>query len=352
MPVPSLYSLPEGERAKPSLREFHVNDFQGLRALAVRGALAVALILYGILPALAQDRVLVPWKTITGGQLAVHLDSNGDPLPGEPQGYAALVFPSSLAARGPDLYIADSGARKIYRFDSTLQVLVALPGMDAASRTRLQVGPDRTLLVLEAGSAAVLHFKRNGELLETLPDPQAEADLEEFVADEFSGMIVASDRRSRRLIAIDPPGWASRAFPVAGEGEHVSWGALASKERSVYAVDRSCSCVVAMDEEGRVRERIGKGELVRPHALAADQYGRLFIADAFNQTLWVYLHGERVASYGARKLHVTEFGALAIDEGSLYVADGPGGQVAAFHIRPPRKRSKSGSDGSDGSESR
>ncbi|MBI5658110.1 MAG: hypothetical protein HZC43_00845 [Nitrosomonadales bacterium] len=30
MPVPSLYSLPEGERAKPSLREFHVKNMSRL----------------------------------------------------------------------------------------------------------------------------------------------------------------------------------------------------------------------------------------------------------------------------------------------------------------------------------
>ncbi|MBI4936938.1 MAG: hypothetical protein HY846_01720 [Nitrosomonadales bacterium] len=304
----------------------------------VRSALAAALMLCGAVHAQTQDRLLVPWKTITGGQLVAQTDSGGDLLSGEQLGYAALAFPSSVAVRGPDLYIADSGARKIYRFDPALQVLSAVAGMDATSRTRLQVGPDQTLFVLDAGSSTILHFDRAGRLLETLSDPQASASLEEFAVEEFSGQIVASDRRSGRLVAIDPASWISRILPPGGERRPASWGALANKGGNTYAVDRSCSCVIAMDEEGRVRERIGEGTLVQPRGLAADQYGRLFVADAFNQTLWVYLHGERIANFEARKLHITEFGSLAADEGALYIADGPGGQVAVFHIRPPSAR--------------
>jgi streptogramin lyase len=314
---------------------------------AACGALVAVAILAGIRPVLAQDRVLIPWKTLAGGQVVTRLDSSGDPLLGEAQGYSAFVFPSALVVRGPDLYIADSGARKIYRFDPALQVLIAVPGMGATSRTRLQVGPDRTLFVLDAGSSAVLRFDRTGQLLETLADPQAEAALEEFVVDDHSGQIVAADRRSRRLVMIDPPGWVIRSLPATGAGEPASWGALAGSGHSRYAVDGTCSCVVALDEDGRVRDRIGKGDLVQPRALAADQHGRLFIADAFTHTLRIYRHGERVASYEARKLHVSEFSALAIDEGSLYVADGPGGQIAVFHIRPPRKTGKDDPSGAE-----
>lgn len=309
-----------------------------LRTLVVSGMLVVALMLHAMGPALAQDRVLVPWQVITGGRLATKLDDNGFPLPGESQGFLAFTFPSSLAVRGSDLYVADSGARKVFRFDSALQVLSVVPGIDAASWTRLQVGLDQSLFVLDAGSSTVLHFNRGGQLLETLSDPQAAANLAEFVVDDLSGQVVASDRRSRRLVVINPLGWAKRPLNIAGEGALMSLGALASTGRSMYAIDKGCSCVVAIDEEGQVRERIGQGTLVQPHALAIDHYGQIFVADGFNHTLRVYLRGELIASYEARKLHITEFSALAVDEGAFYVADGPGGQVVTFHIRPPSER--------------
>lgn len=308
--------------------------------LAARCALAATLALHGFLPAQAQERVLVPWKTITGAQLAARADSGGDLFPGESQGFVPFISPSSVAARGSELYVADSGARKIFRLDTAQQIMVAVPGMDAVSGTRLQAGSDQTLFVLDAGSATVLNISRSGLLLESLSDPQVAVNLGEFAVEEISGQIIASDRRSGRLLVIDPPGWVSRTLPAGGEGRAASLGALASRGGNIYAVDRNCSCVVVMDADGRVLERVGEGALIQPRALAVDHFGRIFVADAFSQMLNVYRDGERVASYEARKLQVSEFSALAFDEGTLYVADGPGGQVLAFHVRPPRKSGK------------
>jgi sugar lactone lactonase YvrE len=311
-----------------------------LRTLAVRGALAAVLMVHGFLPAQAQERVLVPWKTITGAQLVARAESGGDLLPGESQGYVPFIFPSSVAARGSELYVADSGARKIFRLDTAQQVMVAVAGMDAVPGTRLQAGPDQTLFVLDAGSSTVLNISRSGQLLESLSDPQAAANLGEFAVEEISGQIIASDRRSGRLLVIDPPGWVSRTLPAGGEGRAASLGALASRGGNIYAVDRNCSCVVVMDADGRELERVGEGTLAQPHALAVDHFGRIFVADTSSHTLNVYRDGERVASYEARKLQVREFSALAFDEGILYAADGPGGQVVAFHVRTPRKSGK------------
>ena len=139
-------------------------------------------------------------------------------------------------------------------------------------------------------------------------------------------------------MVFNPLGWAKRPLDIAGEGALMSLGALASTGRNMYAIDKDCSCIVAIDEEGQVRERIGQGTLAQPHALVVDLYGHLFVTDDFNHMLRVFLHGELIASYEARKLHITEFSALAVDEGVLYIADGPGGQVVTFHIRPPSER--------------
>lgn len=311
---------------------------QRLRAFATCSMLTVALMMHAMGSALAQEKVLVPRRNITGGRLATMVDATGFPLPGELRDFLAFSFPSALAARGPDLYVADSGARKVYRFDADLQTLSVVPGIVAVPWTRLQVGMDQSLFALDAERSAVLHYSRGGRLLETLSDPLAAASLAEFVVDELSGQVVASDRVNRRLMVIHPQGWASHPLSAAGEGEFMALGELANAGSMMYAIDKGCSCIVSVDEEGRVRERIGQGTLVQPHALAADRYGHLFIVDGFDQTLRVFLNGGLIASYEARKLRVTEFSALAVDEGILYIADGPGAQVAVFHIRPPPKR--------------
>ncbi|MDH4283778.1 MAG: hypothetical protein OEV35_00515 [Gallionellaceae bacterium] len=297
----------------------------------------IALQLIGNSSAFAQSRVLSHWNTFTGGRLATQVDSSGYPLTGGLQEFQPFVYPAFLAIRGADFFIADSGARKIYRFDQEQQILSVVPGIGASMGTRLQVGLDQTLFVLGAGEPGILHFDRAGRLLASYSDPQDTAILEEFTVNEQSGRVLATDRKSRKLIAVDS-GWLK--YPLIGSGDSMTMrlGALASAEGSVYAIDKNCSCIVILDEEGNLRERIGQGVLAQPYALAAAQNGYLFVADAVNRKLWVGLRGEWVTSYEARKLHVSEISAMAVAEGALYIADGPGGQVVSFRIRPPSER--------------
>ena len=280
------------------------------------------------------QELLVPWQTVTGGRLATGgVDANGFPLPGGLQGYIALVFPSALAARGGDLYIADSGTRKLYRFDAAFQAMIPVKDVVAMPWTRMQVGADRSLYVLDAARVSILHFTRGMQPLQTLGDPTATASLDGFVVDGPLGRIVASDRLSQRLVMFNSLGGAAWPMEHAGEGEFTSLGALASAGRTIYAIDSVCTCIVSMDEPGRILVRIGKGELAQPQALAADRLGHIFVADAADRTLKVFLRGELVAKYSAHKLGLIEISALAVDENTLYIADGPGARVLSFRIQ-------------------
>lgn len=340
MEVRIQLALPE-ERASISgaIRGVEFGKLQcSLPAAFARAALwTIALVIFGSSSVFAQSRVLAHWNTITGGRLASHVDSSGYPLADGLQEFHPLVYPAFLAIRGSDFFIVDSGARKIYRLDQEQQILSVLPGISASIRTRLQIGLDQTLFVLDAGDSSILHFDRGGRLLESYSDPQDTAILEEFVVKEQSGRVLAIDRKNKKLIAVDS-GWLKFPLIASDESKAMQLGALASLGADIYAIDKSCSCIAILDEEGKLRERIGQGLLSQPYALAADQNGYLFVADASNHKLWVHLRGEWVASFEARKLHVNEISAIAVAEGALYIADGPGGQVVSFFIRPPKER--------------
>lgn len=282
-----------------------------------------------------QEELLTPWQTISSGRLVAHQDQNGFPLPGSIKGFAALIFPTALAVRAPDLYIADAGARKIYRFHPDLQAFSVVPGIDATTMTRLQVAPDQSLFVLDPARSVISRFSRGGQKLQMLSSPLSSAHLTEFMMGESLGRIYAIDQLNQQLIQLHPLGSAEMPLITAGGGEIKVLGALASVGRMVYAVDGGCACIAVIDEAGRVLERIGVGELIQPRALVADRYGRLFVADGFDRTLKVFMHGALIARYGPLKLHVTEISALAIDQGNLYIADGPGARVVAFRIRSP-----------------
>lgn len=284
-----------------------------------------------------QRDVLAPWQVITGGRLATQVDANGFPVQGTLQGFTTLIHPAALAVRGTDIYIADSGARKVYRFDSTLQTLTVVPDVFAMPWTRMQVGVDHSLFILDAGTSTILHYTRGGRLLQTLSDPLNTARLTEFVVDESLGKIVASDQMNRRLVMLHLSGQASRVLDSSDRGELTALGAIAAAGRTMYALDARCSCIVALDEEGRVRERIGQGSLGQPRTLAVDRHGQIFVADAADRTLKVFFQGTLIASYGTQKLGVTEISALAVDEGILYIADGPGARVISLRIHPAER---------------
>lgn len=279
--------------------------------------------------------MLIPWQTFTGGRLANKLDANGFPMPGALQGFVGLVSPAALAARGPDLYIADSGARKLYRVDTSTQVMSVVPGVVAMPWTQMQVGSDLSLYVLDPQRLAILHFNRGMQPLQTLSDPAATISLNGFVIDVPLGQIVASDRMSQRLVMFSPVGGSALPLITSTVGEFKALGALASDGRTIYAVDGVCSCVAAMDEAGQVSRRIGQGILAQPQALAADRQGHLFVTDAADRSLKVFLDGELVASYKPQALGLIEISALAVDEDILYVADGAGSRVLSFRIQTP-----------------
>lgn len=289
----------------------------------------------------AQQNVLSPWQTIQGGRLISQLDANGFPVPGALQEYTALISPTALAVRGNDLYIADSGARRLYRFDHTLQAMSVVSDIDGYPLavmpwTRMQVGVNMSLFVLKAENSTILHYTRNGRLLQTLADPQMTSRLAEFAVDDSLGWLVASDKQNNRLLVLHMLGNVSRVIDPVGR-EFAPLGALTLFGRTLYVLDTVCSCVAVLDEEGHVLERIGQKALIQPRALAVDRNGLIFVADSVDRSLKVFLHGALIASYSAPSLGVTEISALAIDEGSLYIADGQGAKVMAFRINTPAK---------------
>lgn len=277
--------------------------------------------------------LLTPLRTIKGGWVSVRQDQNGMPLPGAFKGFGTLIYPSALAVRAPDIYIADAGARKIYRYSNELQALTTINGVAASMQTRIQVAQDQSLYVLDPARSVISRYARGGQMLQHLSSPVISAHLTEFSLTDHGGQVVALDQLNQQLIPLRPLGSADLPILSTGAGEVAAMGAVVSSGGVVYTVDAGCSCIVAVDSAGKLLERIGEGELKQPRAMVVDRSGRIFVADGFDRTLKVFEHGTMAASYTAAQLHVTEMSALALDQGVLYVADGSGASVMVFQVR-------------------
>jgi sugar lactone lactonase YvrE len=81
----------------------------------------------------------------------------------------------------------------------------------------------------------------------------------------------------------------------------------------------------------------GHDALRQPGAMTADRYGRLYVMDAGDRHIKVFRGRRLVASIGYAGLGLMAPTAIAADESTLYVADGPASRVALFRIAAPAK---------------
>lgn len=281
--------------------------------------------------------LLTPQQSILGGRLATGMDATGTPKPGTLRGFVNFISPVALAARGPDLYVADMGARKLYRLDTMQQTLSVVPEVSVSPRMQLQVASDLSLYILDPDHAAIHHLTRGGRLLQTFADAAIAMNLTHFVLDEGMGRIIASDQLSQRLLRLPLAGRIVSVLPDAEVGTFRAVGAVAGVGGEMYALDAACVCIVQLDADGRVQQRFGYDALTQPHAMVADRFGRLFVADTFDRELKVFFRGELIARYAPHQLNVVSISAMAMGEGLLYVADGPGSRVVVFRVQPPAR---------------
>lgn len=323
--------------------------------LSVRGAgralsVCLALVVFAVVlplaacmakPAIARSEpgakaLVLPVKTIQGGWLAARIDANGVPFPDSLKGFKPLVFPSALAVRGNDLYIADAGANRIYRYESDLQALIEVPKTTATTATRLQVAADLSLYILDPARSVIVRLARGGQILQTLNPTLATARFTEFVVDDSMGRIYASDQLNQQLFMLHPMGNAGLPLTWPDSGEVRILGALAATQQTLYAIDTGTASIVALTREGRLLGRIGQGDLVQPRALVVDRYGRIYVSDGFDRTLKVFYEGMLIARFEPGKLGINEITAIALDRDLLYIADGPGAKVMVLRLEPAK----------------
>lgn len=290
--------------------------------------------------AVAQAPPLVrPWQVLAGARLAERIDPAGGLWPDPRGAFVPFVHPTAVAARGPDIYVADSGANRVYRIDLALQAMAPLPGLGAQPGTRLVVAGDQSLYVLEPGTGRILRLRRDGSVLQTLSDPVATARYSDIALDETGARVYAYDALSRRLVAFHAAGRAAIPIASAIDAAGMWQGAagLASSAGGVWLSDPGCRCVLRFDFSGSITARLGEGALRLPGPLAADRQGRVFAVDLFDQSLKVLDAGGLVASLSFPSLGVSAVTGMAMDDGFLYIADGPGARLVVLRLLGGRK---------------
>jgi hypothetical protein len=293
----------------------------------------------------AADPLLAPWILLNGARVAPAADATGTPsLSAGPLAFHRFVHVAAAAARGNDLYVVDAGAAKIFRYDIGLGVMTPVPGAPAQHATRVLVGGEFSLYVLDAQSRRVLRFSRSGQALATYAAGSDLARPVDFALEEPGGVLLVADGVLNQIVAFHPLGRAARVLaPRGDERERLrSVAALAAGAGALYVSDPACGCLVRLAPEGAVLDTFGHQAVFQPGPIAVDRHGRVFVADRFDQTLKVFVDGRLVRSLPAAALGLGQLGDVRIAGDWLVLSDGPSARVELLRIAPPGARPRSG----------
>lgn len=307
----------------------------------VLGLAAASAVLAGCSPASGKrpdlqpstvSSVIVPVRSIIAARLILRVNQAGAPTfdAGSFGGHTPLVFPVDVAASTLDIFIADAGSNRLYRYDPTMDAMAIIGGAPVTPQTRLAASPDGSVLVSDPAVGVALRFDRAGNLLQRIDARLGASRYDDIVVDPESGRYVALDRLQQRLEEVHPVGKSGvvlvdRQLPDGPVG-------IALDRRLIYVSGRHCGCVVAIDPAtGRQQPVIENLKDVGPLAAGG---GWVVIADGVQRHLFIHrdgmLRGE--PSFDALKLANPQ--GLAIVNDTLYVADGAGRKVSVFRLKP------------------
>ncbi|HJV54094.1 MAG TPA: NHL repeat-containing protein [Noviherbaspirillum sp.] len=255
----------------------------------------------------------------------------GQPRPAAPS-YLNLLAPVAVAARDNTIYIADSGHHSLLRYDAAYMALSRFSERRADSVKALAVGPDMSLYVADPKAARVQHFSWDGRLLQDFASGSALSRPVGVLLDPAGAVVYVADNLYNHVVMFDPLGLPLGT--LKSERAH-SLAAMAGGPDGLYLLDPVAREVVVLGLDGGDRYAFGGGVLKQPSALAVDRYNRVYVADAFDNSIQVFERGVPVAAFGGGS--GAAFGRIAslfVERDVLYVADTVKRAILTFRIAP------------------
>lgn len=278
----------------------------------------------------SSSAILEPLFSITGARIITRMDVAGGAAPDAIGAHVPLVFPVAVAASFNDIYIADAGSSRLYRYDRALDAMAVMPTVRVSQATRLQAGPDGSIYILDPFASEISRYARGGQQLPTLRPRQATSRYSGFALNPLTGKAYALDSAHLAIDEIQPLGQISIEFQRLSEA-----GPIATDGRGLYVASASCGCVIEWIQ-GRSGRRFGAGKLRQPLSIAVDGPD-VFVLDGFDRSV-ALVHENGIETMSAAALGMLMPESLAATRGMILIADGAGRRVTAFRTGSRRPR--------------
>ena len=253
-----------------------------------------------------------------------------------------LQRPVTVAVRDHILYIVDAGRDVLYQYDDIskrMSVLKDLRGIVTGDVPDIYVAADRSYYLADAGGRQVLHFDRDGRLLQTFKDSLNLARPVGVAEDEATGDVYVADGLFDHVLVFNSAGDLWRMIGDRGQedGEFLNITAMTLGPDGVYVTARLGKRGQVLDQDtGNFRYAFDDDTLVFPNGIAVDKLDdRVYVSDFFNNTIKVFKQGHMLETLGGTGASPGRFKGItdvALESGFLYVADSLNGRIQVFKI--------------------
>ena len=253
-------------------------------------------------------------------------------------GFTKLLYVDAVAARGNDIFVADTSQRTIFHIDRARRTLSVFAALTGGVTTDIYVASDFSVYVIDRIHGQVIQYSRDGRIIRifennrALISPIAVVESEDMhrrvlVADGVAGHIAVFNRLGNlsRIIGqnINSP------HPVSNIIDMVSGDGI------IYLLDQTAREVSIIDFEGRHHYSMGNLQLKQPVAMAVDYCQRIFVADQFDNSIHVFYDEDPLIIFENDNGGINGFKLITdlwIDNELLYVADGATGNIKVLRI--------------------
>jgi len=271
----------------------------------------------------AQDTPLQPWRLLQAAP-----DAQGR--------FVQLARPVAVAGWQDQIFIADAGRGRLYRYDRGADRLVSLYSMSLSPDVRLLANAAGELYVTDPDQRQVLRLDTQGQVVERFRDFNLNRPLA-LIDDPRGGRLLVLDGPDQQILAFNRLGRVEAIIHPRDETGQPPGGLidLVADTEHFYLLDGARREVLVVDRQGRFVSRFGASRLRQPVALGRDAQGRIIVADAFDNRLWCFpAHRSTAPRARSVKLNALRIRDLAVQGQWLYVADEGLGAVHLLRIVP------------------
>jgi len=253
------------------------------------------------------------------------------------KGSTRILFAGAVAARGNDIFVADTVQKLIFRIDRAQRTITTFKALSSGQPTALYLASDLSLYVVDRVQNQVLRYTRDGHLVTTFRDSFTLANPVDVMETAGTGRVLIADQLGAKIIEYNRAGAINRTIGqnINRPSPASSIIAMTASRDNIYLLDNVAREVRVTTADGELLYSAGSPSLKQPVALAVDNCQRLYVADQFNNAIHVFYDEDPLTVYENTHpglsgfLQITD---LWIDNDFLYVADGPTGKIKVLLI--------------------